>query len=87
MQKKCFSSKALNRCKNCFFDVTKMCKAHFHPFAAIISPFHAMGVKIYPQNLLIFLKWGAPTPWVPKQGACPCENTASPFVIFVMVVC
>jgi hypothetical protein len=24
-----------------------MCKAHFHPFAVIISPFHTMGIKIY----------------------------------------
>jgi hypothetical protein len=31
-----------------------MCKAHLHPFAVIISPFHAMGVKITPQKKKMF---------------------------------
>jgi hypothetical protein len=26
-------------------DLNKMCKAHFHPFAVIISPFHAVGMQ------------------------------------------
>jgi hypothetical protein len=30
-----------------------MCKAHFHPFAVIISPFHAVGCKIYNQKFYL----------------------------------
>jgi hypothetical protein len=31
--------------KHVLFGLNKMCKAHFHPFAVIISPFHAMGMQ------------------------------------------
>jgi hypothetical protein len=46
------------------FGLNKMCKAHFHPFAVIISPFPCSGdggVKNY--FFLIFFLGGAPTPW------------------------
>jgi hypothetical protein len=50
-----------------------MCKAHFHPFAVIISPFHAVemqwGVKIYTKKYFFF----SPNPLGTK---CPGENTA-----------
>jgi hypothetical protein len=42
-----------------------MCKAHFHPFTVIISPFHAMGVKIY----ILSPKQGAPSHRLPCLNA------------------
>jgi hypothetical protein len=54
-----------------FWFKNKMCKAHFHRFAVIISPFHAMGVKISKQKFkkLFSPKQGAPTFWATQQGA------------------
>jgi hypothetical protein len=50
--KKIIFSKDFNRHKNCIFwwnyvlfGLNKMCKVHFHPFAVIISPFHAVGMQ------------------------------------------
>jgi hypothetical protein len=69
MKKKNVFSKDLNCYKNwiflwnyVLFGLNKMCKAHFHPFAVIISPFHAMGVKIYIKKIIIFFLKGAPSP-------------------------
>jgi hypothetical protein len=47
------------------FDLNKMCKVHFHPFALTISPCHAVGcngVKIYITIFFFFFR-GTPTPW------------------------
>jgi hypothetical protein len=48
------------------FGLSRMFKAHFHPFAFIISPLHAMGVKIYPKKTKTFCpKQATPTPGHP----------------------
>jgi hypothetical protein len=61
------------------FGLNKMCKAHFHPFAVIISPFHAMGVKIYKQ------KAGVPPPPGHRIVQMPWrEHCNLPFKILAM---
>jgi hypothetical protein len=46
-----------------------MCDAHFHPFPVIISPLHAMGVKIYPKKI-----GGTLTPGHPIGALAPRLN-------------